>query len=73
MFTLHSIHLIKGSSEYKVLINEDRQVFTSWSKAVWNKCAEEPWYLITLHLPDLETVPPKEVYYTSDNKRVHVA
>ena len=30
------------------------------SNSVWNKCAEE-------------TVPPKEVYYASDNKRVHVA
>ena len=46
----------------------------SLRNSVQNKCAEEPWCLITSHSQnDSENVPPKEVCYTFDNKRVCVA
>ena len=81
------VHLIKGSSESKVLIimkaNRGVLVFKSWSKErrtnpsviqFKNKCAEEPWCLITSHSQnDLKNVPPKEVCYSFDSKRVCVA
>ena len=46
----------------------------SISYSVLDKCAEEPWCLITSHSQNvLENVPPKEVCYTFDSKRVCVA